>query len=122
MFQLEDAELASSRCPTAGTRGADVVLSSAAEGGAGVLRRLVEEPGALADVAREALGICHFDPDTGEDLAQAPGAREDCDAACYDCLMCYTNQPDHALLDRQSIQPLLQQLAGVATRTAGGSA
>ncbi len=30
---------------------------------------------------------------------RAPRAREDCEAACYDCLMSYANQPDHQLLD-----------------------
>ena len=59
----------------------------------------------------QALELCHFDPDTGEDLRRAPGAREDCEAACYDCLMSYANQPDHLLLDRHAIKNLLQTLA-----------
>jgi hypothetical protein len=41
-----------------------------------------------------------------------PRAREDCEAACYDCLMTYTNQMDHPILDRQSIRNLLMQLTG----------
>ena len=37
--------------------------------------------------------LCHFDPETGDDLRRAPNAREDCEAACYDCLMSYTTSP-----------------------------
>ena len=100
----------SSRCPRATSRRLILIYESA-EGGAGVLRRLVEDPQASRRVAREALRICHFDPDTGADLRRGKGAREDCEAACYDCLMSYCNQPDHGLLDRQLIQPILSQLS-----------
>ncbi len=109
-FQLEDGELAAVLLPSADDPRL-LLLYEAAEGGAGVLRRLVEEKGALAAVAREALDICHFDPDTGADRRRAPHAREDCEAACYDCLMSYTNQPDHRVLDRQAIADWLQKLA-----------
>ena len=37
-------------------------------------------------------------------------AREDCEAACYDCLMTYSNQRDHALLDRHAVLWLLEAL------------
>jgi very-short-patch-repair endonuclease len=62
-------------------------------------------------VATEALRICHFDPDTGEDLRMAPGGTEECEAACYDCLMTYSNQSHHDQLDRQAVKDLLLQLA-----------
>ena len=65
-----------------------------------------------SDVARKALEICHFDPDTGEDRRRAPGSLEDCEAACYDCLMSYTNQPDHPVLDRVVLKDYLLSLAG----------
>jgi very-short-patch-repair endonuclease len=68
---------------------------------------LLDDPGALGEVAREALRICHFDPTTGEDLRRAEGSREDCEAACYDCLMTYGNQGDHALLDRHRVKEIL---------------
>jgi very-short-patch-repair endonuclease len=71
------------------------------------VRRLVRERDALARVARQALEICHFDPDTGEDLGGAPSAELDCEAACYDCLLSYSNQVDHDLLDRHLIRDLL---------------
>jgi very-short-patch-repair endonuclease len=48
----------------------------------------------------------------GADLRRAPRAREDCEAACYNCLMSYVNQPDHRLLDRQRIRHVLLRLAG----------
>ena len=73
----------------------------------GVLRRLVDDPDAMAQVARMALRLCHFDPETGEDRHRAPQAREDCEAACYDCLMSYGNQRFHQLLDRQLIREFL---------------
>ena len=112
-FQLEESELAAEPLPNPDHR-RFVLFYESAEGGAGVLRRLVEDPGALRDVAREALDICHFHPDTGEDLRRAPRAREDCEAACYDCLMSYSNQRDHRLLDRHRAKPLLMKLAAAS--------
>lgn len=119
-FQLEDSELAVESLPSSQDRRVIMVYESA-EGGAGVLRRLVEDPEALANVARSALGIAHFDPDTGDDLHHAPGAREDCEAACYDCLLSYGNQPDHRLVDRHTVKHLLQTwAASTVAATAGG--
>jgi hypothetical protein len=57
------------------------------------------------------LDICHFDPVTGADLGRGPLASENCEAACYDCLMSYGNQPDHKHLDRQSVKAFLLALA-----------
>src|SRR5690606_17926123 len=54
---------------------------------------------------------CHYDPDTGEDMRRAKRAREDCEAACYDCLLSYGNQREHPILDRQRIRDLLLTLA-----------
>jgi very-short-patch-repair endonuclease len=118
-FQLEDDELAAEPLPTEDDR-RSILLYEAAEGGAGVLRRLALEGDALAKVAREALEVCHFDPDTGEDLRRAPGARQDCEAACYDCLMSYRNQRDHRLLDRQAILSTLLALRDAAVATSPG--
>lgn len=109
-YELEENELAAEPLPDPDDRRL-ILFYEASEGGAGVLRMLVEDPSALARVAKQALSICHFDPETGEDLRRAPGATEDCEAACYDCLMTYTNQRDHALLDRQKIRDALLRLA-----------
>lgn len=117
VYQLEDNELAAEPLPSRYDR-RQILLYESAEGGAGVLRRLLDDPGSFARVAAEALRICHFDPETGEDLRHAPRAREDCEAACYDCLMSYTNQMDHSILDRQSIFDLLMQLTGATVETA----
>ena len=84
-----------------------IFFYESAEGGAGVLRQLVDDPGALARVARRALEICHFDPDSGDDRAAAAGIE--CEAACYDCLLDYGNQPDHKLLDRSVARELRQR-------------
>jgi len=64
------------------------------------------------------LEICHFNPVTGADLEKAPRARERCEAACYDCLMSYTNQLDHELLDRVLVQPILSEYAQATIRAA----
>ncbi|MBI3965204.1 MAG: DUF1998 domain-containing protein, partial [Chloroflexi bacterium] len=96
-FQLEDNELAAEPLPDPNQRRL-ILLYESAEGGAGVLRQLLDDPESLARVAKEALRICHFAPETGADLGYGPRAREVCTAACYDCLMSYYNQRDHALL------------------------
>ena len=109
-YQLEDHELAAEPLPGTGQHSRRLLLLyEAAEGGAGVLRRVVDDPQAFASIAAEALQLCHFDPDTGADLRRAPRASEDCEAACYDCLMEYANQKGHRLLDRQLIRELLRQ-------------
>ena len=116
VYQLEDNELAAEPLPSREERRL-ILLYEASEGGAGALRRLIDDPGALSTVASEALSICHFDPD-GEDLRRAPGTEEDCEAACYDCLMTYTNQMDHLMLDRKSIRELLLELKGASVAAA----
>jgi very-short-patch-repair endonuclease len=114
-FQLEDSELAVEPLPDEEDRRA-LLLYEAAEGGAGVLRRIAQEPDALSRVARMALRLCHFDESSGKDLLCAEGAHEPCAAACYDCLMSYTNQRDHGLLDRFAIKDLLLDMAGAITQ------
>ncbi len=109
-YQLEDNELAVEPLPDMASRH-QLLFYEAAEGGAGVLRRLIDDPQALREVAQEALCLCHFDPATGEDLRHAQRAREDCEAACYDCLLTYYNQRDHQLLDRRGIRDFLLRLA-----------
>jgi len=105
-YQLEDDEVACELLPN-GKEPRYILLYEAAEGGAGVLRRLLKDPLAFPLVAREALRICHFNPDTGEDEGHAPGVSEICEAACYDCLLSYSNQPVHRLLDRKAIREIL---------------
>lgn len=110
VYQLEESELAAEPLPSFDDRRL-ILFYEAAEGGAGVLRRLLDEPQALANVARQALEICHFNPETGQDLRRAQGSKEDCEAACYDCLMSYTNQMDHRILDRHKVKDILMALA-----------
>lgn len=109
-YQLEDNELAVEPLPKLDERHL-ILFYESAEGGAGVLRRLLDDPSAVREVAREALHLCHFDPETGDDLKRGPRAQEDCEAACYDCLLTYFNQHDHLLLDRKAIRDYLLDLA-----------
>jgi superfamily II DNA/RNA helicase len=108
-FQLEDSELASEQLPDHDERGRALLIESA-EGGAGVLRRLIDDPGALAIAARTALDIMHFDPDTGEDTSVDSADRERCVRACYDCLLAYGNQSQHGLINRHLVKDLLLRL------------
>ncbi len=107
-FQLEDRELATEALPDSEDR-RQILFYEASEGGAGVLRDLVDDPKRLSSVCRRALEIAHFDPETGADLRRAPGAREDCEAACYDCLLSYYNQRDHRHIDRHSVRRALME-------------
>ncbi len=116
-YQMEENELATELLPD-DDRPRLLLLYESAEGRAGVLQRLLNDPDAFAHVARRALELCHFDPVTGDDRRRAERATEDCEAACYDCLMHYGNQPDHRRLDRQKIRDLLLQLAQTRAQAA----
>ncbi|MBI4369148.1 MAG: DEAD/DEAH box helicase [Elusimicrobia bacterium] len=116
-YQVEDAELAAEPLPSIKERRI-VLLYEAAEGGAGVLRHLVDDPNAMPQVARTALSLLHYDPANGQDLGKALHARDRCQAACYDCLLSYYNQRDHQLLDRQIIKDYLLNLAQTTVEVA----
>jgi hypothetical protein len=102
-FQLEESEVEGALLG----RGAHqaILLYETIEGGSGALRRLLTDPRALAQAARRALRVCHYDPDTGADL------RPECYRACYRCLLNYTNQSEAHLIDRHAIRELLLNLA-----------
>ncbi len=67
VYQLESSELAVEPLPgrTGDHAWSRLLFFEAAEGGAGVLRRFATEDGQLRIVARKALELLHFDPDTG---------------------------------------------------------
>jgi ATP-dependent helicase YprA (DUF1998 family)/very-short-patch-repair endonuclease len=115
-YQLEDNELSAEPLPSIKLRRI-ILFYESAEGGAGVLRRLLDDPQAFADVAQMALQLCHFDPLTGEDKYHAEGMDENCEAACYNCLMSYYNQMEHRLLDRKTIKDVLILLSGSVAKT-----
>jgi len=101
-FQLEEAELAAEPLPDRNDR-TTILFYEAAEGGAGVLTRLANDPGAIARIARKALEVCHYTSRSGawtgfRDLEDQDHA---CEAGCYRCLLSYYNQPDHPQIDRR---------------------
>lgn len=114
-FQIEPRELSCEPMPSPQDR-QEILFYEASEGGAGVLRQLVEDPTVIPKLAREALVICHFDPDT---LADDGAAR--CGKACYQCLLDYGNQPDHPIMDRHLVRDLFAELARSECKPAGGT-
>ena len=107
VFQLEEAELAVESLPDRNNRIA-ILFYETAEGGAGVLTRVANDPTAMGQIARKALEICHYtsqsDEWTGVDDLKNQNA--DCEAGCYQCLLSYYNQPDHPLIDRKEPEML----------------
>ncbi|WP_330460430.1 protein kinase [Streptomyces sp. NBC_00820] len=123
-FELEDSELTAELLPPDDGPRRRILFTEAAEGGAGVLRRIQHDKGALAKAARTALEICHFDPKTGKDLggptydencAHEKCACEKCARGCYACLLTYGNQGHHRKLSRHAAHPLLMRLADART-------
>lgn len=114
-FQIEPRELACEPMPSPQDR-QEILFYEASEGGAGVLRQLVEDPRVIPTLARRALEMCHFDPDTLEDMGV-----ETCGKACYECLLDYGNQPDHQMLDRYLIRDILDELTHAECRPSGGA-
>jgi ATP-dependent helicase YprA (DUF1998 family) len=116
VYQVEEHEVAVELIGEADQQ--RLLLWEAAEGGTGVWERLTSGARGMAEVAREALRVCHFDPQTGE---PDPAWADRCTAACYDCLLSYTNQLDHRYLDRHAVRDFLLRLARAeATALAAG--
>ncbi len=106
VFQIEESELAVEPLPSAENR-KRILFYEAVEGGAGVLSRLVDEPGALAMVADEALKIMHYQKqDKKWDLEHLVEVKNEdgfalCEAGCYRCLLSYYNQMEQIEIDRR---------------------
>lgn len=95
-----------------------LLLWESAEGGTGVWERILADPGSIGTIAREALRVCHFDPETGE---PDPAWEGRCAIACYDCLLSYRNQGVHRLLDRWLVRDFLLNLSRSKIAPTGGT-
>lgn len=115
-FQIEESELMVEPMPGREQRNR-ILFYEAAEGGAGVLTRLVTDSQAIGRVARSTLAICHYDEE--KDWADN---NPDCEAGCYRCLLSYYNQPDHELIDRRdlTVKGLLQAMLDATLVTSAG--
>ena len=113
-FQIEESELVAEPLPKLDERRA-LLFYEAAEGGAGVLTRLANDPASLALVAKNALQLLHHKaPADGMWRLQDLPALEEtdalgnriCEAGCYQCLLSYFNQPDHEHINRRNPEVL----------------
>lgn len=113
-FQIEESELVAEPLPKYDERRA-LLFYEAAEGGAGVLTRLANNPADLALVADKALQLIHYcAPQNGvwalDDLQSLERSDElgnhQCEAGCYQCLLSYFNQPDHEHINRRNADVL----------------
>ena len=125
VFQLEEGEILAEPTPDATARKA-ILFYEVAEGGAGVLAQLIDRDDGLAQVARQALEVMHYDPasfaeakDDPERLSESGASA--CVAGCYRCVLSYFNQPDHEHIDRRTEAALSFLLRLVHTGTHGRS-
>ena len=106
-FQVEESEIEVELVGSGEQR--HILLCESAEGGIGIGERLMDEPDSLSQIARKALSICHYDPERDSERDEAETVE--CVSACYECLMSYSNQRDHSLLDRRLVKDFLFALA-----------
>ena len=110
VFQLEEGEILVEPAPSSDERNA-LLFYESAEGGAGALAQLVSWNDGLMKVARCALGIMHYDPDSFGEAKDDPDrlseiGEPECVAGCYRCILSYFNQPDHEQIDRRDTSAL----------------
>ena len=105
---LEAGELLGEPLPTRDDRKA-ILFYEVSEGGAGVLKRMMEGPERWQRLAEVALELMHFEH-SGDHLEDKEDA---CVAGCYRCVLSYYNQPDHELIDRRdpAVLDVLKRMA-----------
>ena len=91
LFQIEEAELAVEPLPLEQDR-KHILFYEAAEGGAGVLTRLVNNPGEFAMVAKNALKILHYNfPENVSSIDDLENSEIDSSSlvcgVCYRCIL-----------------------------------
>ena len=122
-FQLDPSEIAAELMPNE-AKATALLIYEAAEGGAGVLSRLVESPTALQMVGRTALEVCHWrwEGALPQQQADLVDADDQCEAGCYRCLLSYNNQRDHEQIDRRlaSLKQFLLDLSRSDVVAQGG--
>jgi very-short-patch-repair endonuclease len=110
-FQLEEVELIAEPLPDKKKVKA-LLFYEASEGGAGVLKKIIQDKESLKKVAQKAFEICHFRPKTGNwsdvksiedlrDIGKGIELADACEAGCYKCLLSYYNQSFHIQINRQ---------------------
>ena len=114
-YQVEEQEIGAELIGRGDHR--RLLFWEAAEGGIGVWDRLIDHSGAFAGLAASALRLCHFDSEDGGGPggADGAGAAPKCAAACYECLLSYSNQPHHRYIDRMLLPDFLARLATATT-------
>ena len=112
-YEIEEVEIAAEPLPNAGKRNY-LLFYESSEGGAGVLNRIARDPGELSRIARKSLEIMHYDVEDG-----LTDTNKECVAACYNCLLSYYNQSDHAIIDRRNekVNEILISLLNSEIRT-----
>lgn len=105
---LETGELLGEPLPTRDNRLA-ILFYEASEGGAGVLKRLMEGPERWQRLAAVALDLMHYTRD-GDALIDG---ENPCVDGCYRCLLSYYNQPDHEIISRRddAVLAVLDQMS-----------
>lgn len=119
-FQIEASELAAEPLPDADNR-TSILLYESAEGGAGVLTRLANDPEEFAKVALKALELMHFEvPKDAVSFSQLKNLAPHCERGCYRCLLSYYNQTEHEHINRQDskVVELLLACAGAKVQLA----
>jgi hypothetical protein len=97
-YEIEEVEIAAEPLPNVDKRNY-LLFYEASEGGAGVLNRIAQDSSELSRIARKSLEIMHYD--VGTNLIDN---NTQCVAGCYNCLLSYYNQSDHAIIDRKNVQ------------------
>ncbi|MGY5881821.1 MAG: Zn-binding domain-containing protein, partial [Candidatus Thorarchaeota archaeon] len=100
-FSLDDDEVDAFLTPVPGEDAQQIVLFETDEGGVGVLSSLLDND-VFSTIIMKALDVIHV-----EDIHTLRESSDSCEKSCYNCLLRYSNQMEHNLLDRIIIKPTL---------------